>query len=354
MSSSSSRNRSILTHLPYICTTSALLVVGYYWHKCKVRDLNEKWERERKAERTGRIRAECKLREIEKQKGLPTASKQKQNNNSFLQVEIIGTVTSPYTKRMGTPRQPQLVPASRGFIQFTVPAATLEGIDSYSHVWILFQFHANTNLSSSAKTKIRPPRGNGVKVGQLATRSPHRPNPIGLSLCEISQWIPEKRQLHIRGLDLVNGTPVIDIKPCVPWDVPANNSLFKAPEWVTQEDVIATVTFSSDAQESLKQLVNDGKLSPIYTKANDGFQGALDTLSQVLAQDPRSSHRGLKNNARGTVDDDATSSSYKLIFGQTQVEFTVSDRGAEVINVAGVEFDPSAFVDGIPLISGTT
>ena len=123
----------------------------------------------------------------------------------------IGTTVSPYTKRMGTPRQPQLVPSSRGYIELTIPPDSCAGMEKYSHCWILFEFHANTNTKASRKTKIRPPRGMGEKVGQLATRSPHRPNCIGLSLVCIEKWDTKKRQLHVSGLDLVNGTPVYDI-----------------------------------------------------------------------------------------------------------------------------------------------
>jgi tRNA-Thr(GGU) m(6)t(6)A37 methyltransferase TsaA len=89
---------------------------------------------------------------------------------------------------------------------------TLQGIDGYSHAWIIFLFHANTDLAESKKTKIRPPRApKGVKVGQLATRSPHRPNPIGLSLIRIEYVDYAAKRLYISALDIVNGTPVFDI-----------------------------------------------------------------------------------------------------------------------------------------------
>ena len=126
-----------------------------------------------------------------------------------MSLKCIGTVISPFTKRMGTPRQGSLVPHGRGFIELSIPMETLVGIEEYSHAWIIFQFHANTDVQGSTKTKVRPPRApQGKKIGQMATRSPHRPNAIGLSLVKIDGIDYKKKRLHISGLDLVNGTPV--------------------------------------------------------------------------------------------------------------------------------------------------
>ena len=140
-----------------------------------------------------------------------------------LLLRCIGTIVSPYTKRMGTPRQGALVPSGRGFIQLRIPVECVEGLEFYSHAWILFTFHANTDaptpnnnklnggettIMNLSKTKIRPPRGNGIKVGMLATRSPHRPNNVGLSLVKVVGVDKKEKRLHIAALDLVNGTPV--------------------------------------------------------------------------------------------------------------------------------------------------
>ena len=147
---------------------------------------NSRWEKKRQEERTGRIRAEQKLREA-----LSKLKKAKliDGDDHILPLSTLGIVHSPYPKRMGTPRQGALVPSSRGCIEFvkSVPPELLDGIDAYSHLWVIFQFHENTSLATSKKTKIRPPRGGGIKVGQLATRSPHRPNPLGLSLVTIDR-----------------------------------------------------------------------------------------------------------------------------------------------------------------------
>jgi tRNA-Thr(GGU) m(6)t(6)A37 methyltransferase TsaA len=172
---------------------------------------NHKWETKRAEERKGRIRAEVKLREAlgRLQKANLDTIDHSGDDPHILPLSTVGIVKSAYPKRMGTPRQGALVPSSRGCIQFvnTLPPEVLDGIDAYSHLWVIFQFHANTDLVTSRKTKIRPPRGGGIKVGQLATRSPHRPNPLGLSLVTIDRWEPSSRRLYIKALDLVDGTP---------------------------------------------------------------------------------------------------------------------------------------------------
>ena len=194
-----------------------------------------KLEETRVAERKGRIRAEMKLRthlkndaaqndSINSEEGGDNKAKSDESSspkhNLFL--HCIGTVVSPYTKRMGTPRQGALVPSGRGFIQLRIPLECVEGLELYSHAWILFTFHANTDTPVAikktadgdaqalnlTKTKIRPPRGNGIKVGMLATRSPHRPNNIGLSLVQVVKIDKKEKRLHIAAFDLVHGTPV--------------------------------------------------------------------------------------------------------------------------------------------------
>ena len=191
--------------------TAALI---YRWHQGSVAALRGDLEKKRQEERTGRIRAEVKLRNALAQQKHLTGAADNTDDPHEMKLSTIGTIVSPYTKRMGTPRQGMLVPSSRGYIQFTssLSPEAVDGIAEYSHLWVIIAFHENTSLATSKKAKIRPPRAGGIKVGQLATRSPHRPNALGLSLVEIDRWEPSARRLHIRALDLVNGTPVYDIK----------------------------------------------------------------------------------------------------------------------------------------------
>ena len=125
--------------------------VSYCLHKITLTHHASQWEQKRAAERTGRIRTEIKLRTALKQQPQPNKS------NTFT-LKQIGTVISPYTKRMGTPRQGALCPSSRAYVEFShdIQPAALEGLEQYSHVWIIFEFHANTDLAGeSRKSKAR-------------------------------------------------------------------------------------------------------------------------------------------------------------------------------------------------------
>ncbi len=127
--------------------------------------------------------------------------------------QSIGTVESSYKERFGTPRQPGLVPLSRAKILIRPEfQGALEGLESFSHLWIIFVFHQNTN--KSIKNKIHPPRMNGEKIGVFASRSPHRPNPIGLSGVKLLKITDN--ELLVGGVDFIEGTPILDIKPYVP------------------------------------------------------------------------------------------------------------------------------------------
>lgn len=130
-------------------------------------------------------------------------------------MEIIGTIESCYVDKFGTPRQPGLAPSSWARLRLSKewqPELALEGLDGFSHLWIIFQFHQNTNLRYHAK--VHPPRLGGKQMGVFATRSPHRPNQIGLSLVKIEKI--EGDSIYLSGVDLIQGTPVLDIKPYLP------------------------------------------------------------------------------------------------------------------------------------------
>jgi len=201
------------------------------------------------------------------------------------------------------------------------------------------------------KTKIKPPRGGGQKVGQLATRSPHRPNPLGLSLVKLDAVDTTGKLLRISALDMVNGTPVYDIKPCVPWDIPGYRipvvvpPCMKVPPWVSQtDDAMLGVIFAEDAMRDLKSMVLQGRIAPLYTESNDGMEAAKRTLCEVLLHDPRASHKRGSNTS-------VNEQSYSLIFGNSQVDFRCKDGEVAVLNIRAVDFEEESYVDGIPLIS---
>lgn len=127
----------------------------------------------------------------------------------------IGYLESCYRDKFGTPRQPGLSPQSWSRLKIRAdlqPEQALQGLDLFSHLWLIFVFHQNKVARYHAK--VHPPRLGGESMGVFATRSPHRPNPIGLSLVEIVRI--EKDSLILAGADLVDGTPILDIKPYIP------------------------------------------------------------------------------------------------------------------------------------------
>ncbi|XP_027714875.1 tRNA (adenine(37)-N6)-methyltransferase [Vombatus ursinus] len=130
--------------------------------------------------------------------------------------EPIGYIESCFSAKNGTPRQPTICSLSRACLRirksvFNNPEHSVMGLEQFSHVWILFVFHKNGHLS--CKAKVQPPRLNGTKIGIFSTRSPHRPNAIGLTLAKLDKV--EGGAIYLSGIDMINGTPVLDIKPYI-------------------------------------------------------------------------------------------------------------------------------------------
>lgn len=132
-----------------------------------------------------------------------------------IEIQTIGVIESCFRDRFGTPRQSGLIKASTAKLilnKSLQPESSLQGLSDYSHLWVIFHFHLNTNLQFHPK--VHPPRLGGQSIGLFATRSPHRPNPIGLSLCKIEEI--RNNEIFLSGIDFVDGTPVLDIKPYLP------------------------------------------------------------------------------------------------------------------------------------------
>lgn len=151
-------------------------------------------------------------------------------------LDVIGYVRSPYKERYGTPRQATVGDpgggddAADGVLVFDpekVPAAALKDLDGFDYVWVIAWFH----LNHSWRPQVKPPRGARVPRGVLATRAPHRPNAVGLSACRIVKVVGH--EVHIRGHDLLDDTPILDIKPYVPY---ADAFPHAAAGWVDEVD----------------------------------------------------------------------------------------------------------------------
>jgi len=141
-------------------------------------------------------------------------------NLQAFEVKPIGIVHSCFKDKFATPRQPSLVTAAWAQVELLSPynqADTVAGLEDFSHIWLSFVFHQTAQ--QGWKPKVRPPRlGGNKKLGVFATRSTFRPNPLGLSLVKLESIDTTNGViLHVSGADLIDATPVLDIKPYLPW-----------------------------------------------------------------------------------------------------------------------------------------
>lgn len=198
--------------------------------------------------------------------------------NKELSLKVIAHIKTDFKAKFGIPRQSGLV-NTKGIIVFCENfrnREALRGIEGYSHLWLLWEF------SESAKAEwsptVRPPRlGGNKRMGVFATRSPFRPNPIGLSSVKLERIIentPDGTVLEVSGIDLLDGTPIYDIKPYISY---------------TDSHPDAIGGFSTD--------VFDKDLEVIFEEetANILPQETLLTLTQILSQDPRPAYQNDEN-----------------------------------------------------------
>lgn len=132
-------------------------------------------------------------------------------------VSPVGYLRSCFREKFAIPRQPQLAPAARGVVELLPPfnnGEAVDGLQQVSHVWLLFLFHQA--LEEQPRLKVRPPRlGGNQTIGVFASRATHRPNGIGQSVVRLDKV--EAGRLWLSGIDLLDGTPILDIKPYVPY-----------------------------------------------------------------------------------------------------------------------------------------
>ena len=197
-----------------------------------------------------------------------------------LELSPIAYISSCYKEKFGIPRQPGLVRSakSRLILNDVFTEECIRGLDGFSHVWLQFIFHETQK--QGWKPMVRPPRlGGNKKVGVFASRSTFRPNPIGLSVVELENIeITESNiVLHLIGCDLLDGTPILDIKPYLAYvdSIPDAIGGFAtdAPEKVV------TVSFSRDSVMQCK-------------RASDRLGENIKKLvTEILQYDPRPSYQ---------------------------------------------------------------
>ena len=195
-----------------------------------------------------------------------------------MNLEPIAHFKSPFASKFGIPRQSGLVPGLRGEIRFTDkyrrPEA-VRGLEGFDYIWLIWEFSANRRDPDAAwQPTVRPPRlGGNARLGVFATRSPFRPNPLGLSCVRIERIdfdCPDAPVIHVLSADLMDGTPIYDIKPYIPYSdahPEASGGFTDSEDW-----------------KPLKVWIPDTVRADLELRL--GPEG-LETLVGVLALDPR-------------------------------------------------------------------
>ncbi|EEY66077.1 uncharacterized protein PITG_03619 [Phytophthora infestans T30-4] len=275
-------------------TLQATAFLWFWWRQSqshsgdfqKLKELERdaaKKEKARLDERRGRVAAEKELRRV---------MEEKLDTSKGCFVQPVGTVHSCFKVCLGTPRQGSLAPSTRAKITFqrSISPDTLVGLEDFSHVWIIFVFHQNTNgkntrahegLRSDShrhtfRAKISPPMLK-ERVGIFCTRSPHRPNPIGITLAKIERVDLRQRTVYLSGVDLLDETPILDIKPYIA----AYDSLpgALAASWVsTPQPPIQIVWEASDLIPTIHRL---SAKSVHYRDTPEKFVAAIEEVLQV-------------------------------------------------------------------------
>lgn len=191
------------------------------------------------------------------------------------QMQVIGYIESPYKQKFAIPRQPGLVPEATGKLKLQAPFASetmIRGIEAFSHLWLVFVFHETADKGWSPM--VRPPRlGGNTRKGVFATRATFRPNPLGLSVVKLDgvEIHNGAVTLLISGIDLLDGTPILDIKPYLPYSDALADARGGFADAAPETSM--TVEFSAAAEQFCRQQSAYPKLQQLIEK--------------VLKQDPR-------------------------------------------------------------------
>ncbi len=224
-----------------------------------------------------------------------------------LTIKPIAYIKNDFDEKFGIPRQGGLIPELKGKIVFTKEyreREALRGIESYSHLWLIWGFSANKD--HEFHPTVRPPLlGGNTRVGVFATRSPYRPNPLGLSvvlLDRVEESSTEGLVLHISGADLLDGTPIYDIKPYLPYVDSYPEAVGGFTETIDYEARILNVVV---ADEVLAIIPNEKRAA----------------LLKVLALDPRPTYQNDESRV------------YGLSFGGYNIKFRVVEKNLLVENI---------------------
>lgn len=219
----------------------------------------------------------------------------------------IAYIRTEFSEKFGVPRQSGLAGSLRGTIVFEPEyrnADALRGLEGFSHLWLIWEFSANTDRGEWQPT-VRPPRlGGNERMGVFATRSPFRPNPLGLSCVEIEGIepdTPEGTVIHVRGADLMSGTPIYDIKPYVKYADCRPHAVCGYVDELKERTLKVTI--------------------PSDVAANVTDKSVFEALVETLSLDPRPSYH------------DDPERIYGLSFAGMNVRFKVFLRNLIVVSI---------------------
>lgn len=222
-----------------------------------------------------------------------------------LNINIIARIENNFTGKFGIPRQSGLADSIESKIIFEKPYRddnALRGIDGYSHLWLLWYFSENKEIGWSPT--VRPPRlGGNTRMGVFATRSPNRPSPIGLSSVKLARVEKTKEFgsiLYVTGADLMNGTPILDIKP-----------------------YLAFTDCHPDAVDGFAREVKDNNLKVVFPQNKLLILPEIhrDTVLKILQENPIPSYKSDENRI------------YGMSYGGYEIKFTVKESTLTVADV---------------------
>jgi tRNA-Thr(GGU) m(6)t(6)A37 methyltransferase TsaA len=229
------------------------------------------------------------------------------------QFEPIGTIESCFKEKFGIPRQSGLVKTARATLRLPLPKYrdTCAALEQFSHLWIVFVFHQHSHWNAL----VRPPRlGGAKKVGVFSSRSPHRPNPIGLSAVRLEkiEYQPREIVLHLLGGDFLDGTPVLDIKPYIRY---ADSISRASSGWTEIESAPLKVGFSATASRRIR------------THDPRGERKLKRLITEIIRGDPRPAFQRQKSER------EKGASEYAFRLEEFDVHWMVEGLRAKVVNL---------------------
>ncbi|WP_125779815.1 tRNA (N6-threonylcarbamoyladenosine(37)-N6)-methyltransferase TrmO [Pseudoalteromonas rubra] len=232
-------------------------------------------------------------------------------------IQPIGVIHSPYKQKFAIPRQPRLVPEAKAKLVFCDAFNREEfvrGIEEFSHLWLLFRFHETADKGYSAL--VRPPRlGGNERKGVFATRATFRPNGIGMSAVKLEgvEYKNGQLALLLSGIDLLDGTPIVDIKPYLPYSDALSDAAAGFAD--TRPETAMTVAFSEQAEA--------------FINAQRAYPELKAFITNVLKQDPRPAYKKKQ----------ASTQSYGMNLYDFNIRWQVDGEHNYVLEVAHIRAD---------------